>query len=180
MKKWRVILFGVAVLLILGVVSYKIVRSELARRYGTTYRMEVSGFDPHDPFRGRYLAFSMPNTARSELELNGTTAYVTLRNASDGTAYFDVLSGEKPQKGDYLKVNAYGYGGMFRAPFERFYLNEKIAPDAERILQSAFSGPARKRAEIVLRVHRGFACLEDLQIDGTSIVTLAREKMRRK
>ena len=67
-----------------------------------------------------------------------------------GKARFDHLSLEPPESGDWLNVDLRRFRGTrnsFRPPFERFYLNEKLAPEAERILMDAF---ANGEAELVV------------------------------
>ena len=185
MKKLRPVLYVAAVLLIAGAVGWNMVRSEVALRRGTLHRMAIRGFDPHDPFRGRYLAFAMPNQAahntldRKDFDSSGSVAYVTLKPGQEGRTVFDTLTAEPPAEGDYLKVSlAWVSGGRFEPPFNRFYLNEALAPEAEKLLNRALQDQ-HTRAEVVFRVYRGHAALVDLQIDGRSIVELARESRGR-
>ena len=58
-------------------------------------------------------------------------------------------------------------------PFERFYLNEKLAPEAERRLNRALAD-SDSRVELVLKVYRGFACIVDLTINGVPIRELSK------
>ena len=182
MKKLRPVLYVAAVLLIAGAVGWNMVRSEVALRRGTLHRMAIRAFDPHDPFRGRYLAFTMPReAAHSSLgrTFDRSVAYVTLKPGQEGRTVFDTLMAEPPAEGDYLKVSlAWVSGGRFEPPFSRFYLNEALAPEAEKLLNQALRDE-HARAEILFRVHRGHAALVDLQIDGRSIVELARKAERR-
>lgn len=183
MKKVRLVLYVAAVLLIAGAVGWNVVRSEVALRRGTLHRMAIRGFDPHDPFRGRYLAFAMPNQAAHNTlgrEFGKSVAYVTLKPGPEGRTVFDTLTAEPPAEGDSLKVSvAWGSGGRFEPPFSRFYLNEALAPEAEKLLPRALQDQ-HARAEILFRVYRGHAALVDLQINGRSIVELARKAERRR
>ena len=183
MKKLRPVLYVAAVLLIAGAVGWNMVRSEVALRRGTLHRMAIRAFDPHDPFRGRYLAFAMPNQAAHstlDKEFDRSVAYVTLKPGPDGRSVFDTLTAEPPAEGDYLKVSMkWIRSGRFDPPFSRFYLNEALAPEAEKLLNRALRNE-NVRSEILFRVYRGHAALVDLQIDGRSIVELARESARRR
>ena len=185
MKKLRPVLYVAAVLLIVAAAGWNAVRSEVALRRGTLHRMAVRGFDPHDPFRGRYLAFAMPNQAahntldRKDFDSSGSVAYVTLKPGPDGRSVFDTLTAGPPAEGDYLKVSMkWIRSGHFAPPFSRFYLNEALAPEAEKLLNRALQNE-HARSEVLFRVYRGHAALVDLEIDGRSIVELARESRRR-
>lgn len=63
-RRIRLVVFLIASLVILTVVSGKMLLAERAVRLGEEFRFPVQGYDPHDPFRGRYLALSMENRAR--------------------------------------------------------------------------------------------------------------------
>lgn len=187
MKKLRPWLFGAGALLIVAAVGWNMARSEIALRYGTLHRMKIRGFDPHDPFRGRYLAFTMPaDVKKSEISHDrgdfsaGTVAYVTLKRGEDGFSSFETLLAEPPAEGDYLKVSCASRWSSngFVAPFSRFYLNEALAPEAEKLLDRALRDD-KNPPEILFRVHRGHGALADLQIGGRSIVELARESRGR-
>lgn len=182
MKRWKWIAYLFASLLILAVVSAKIVRAEAAYRLGKSYRFPVQTYDPRDPFRGRYLALQMESVARSSDIPGGRTSgplscCVSIVVDEKGKARFDHLSLEPPESGDWLNVDLRRFRGTrnsFRPPFERFYLNEKLAPEAERILMDAF---ANGEAELVVRVYRGFGCVEDLLVDGVPIRELAKKRL---
>lgn len=61
----------------------------------------------------------------------------------------------------------------FVPPFERFYLNEKLAPEAERRLNRALAD-SDSRSNWCLKCHRGFACIVDLTINGVPIRELSK------
>lgn len=183
MKKLRPWLFGAGALLIVAAVGWNMVRSEVALRYGTLHRMKIRGFDPHDPFRGRYLAFTMPTRVeKSEIKTSRTdgVVYVTLKRGDDGFSSFGTMLAEPPAEGEYLKVSPESWGppDEIVAPFSRFYLNEELAPEAETLLNRALRDN-KNPPEILFRVHRGHGALVDLQVGGKSIVELARESRRR-
>lgn len=181
MKRWKWIAYLFASLLILVVVSAKIVRAEVAYRFGKSYRFPVQAYDPRDPFRGRYLALQMQSVARSSDIPDGHTSgplscCVSIVVDEKGKAQFDHLSPEPPESGDWLNVEPLKWRDQnhFYPPFDRFYLNEKLAPEAERILEEAF---VRGRTELVVRVYRGFGCVEDLLVDGVPIRELAKKRL---
>lgn len=181
MKRWKWIGYLLASLLILAVVSAKIMRAAAAHRLGKSYRFPIKAFDPRDPFRGRYLALQMENAARSSDIPDGCTSgplsyCVSIMVDEKGRAQFGHLSSEPPEAGDWLNVEPLRWRDQnhFYPPFDRFYLNEKLAPEAERILMDAF---ANGEAELVVRVYRGFGCVEDLLVDGVPIRELAKQRL---
>ena len=170
-KHWRAALFVAASLLILAVISHSIVRAEITRVKGETFRFPVSGFDPHDIFRGRYLNIRMEDKVRHDAPYAGAwkRAYGILAIDAEGMAYVDKLAKFPPDDVPYLavKMRRY-YSYRFVPPFERYYMNEEDAPIAERILNAALREDGAG-ATLVLKIHNGYAVVEDLEIGGTSI-----------
>ncbi len=189
LKRIRLAVLAVASLMILAVVSGKIFLAERANRFGEEFRFPVRGYDPHDPFRGRYLALTMESRARvnpEDVPQEGGEAYVSIVRRADGGAAFGELSAAPPAgEVPYLKVNCrYRYWDAsdrgewsFEPPFERFYLNEDLAPAAERRLIRAFADSGSK-VELVLNVYRGFACISGLTVDGVPIRELAKSERK--
>jgi hypothetical protein len=56
-------------------------------------------------------------------------------------------------------------------PFTRFYMNEKLAPEAERAYQAIDD---ELPAYLVIRVLDGYGVLEDVLIDGTPLAEYAK------
>ena len=53
-------------------------------------------------------------------------------------------------------------------PFERFYMEEELAPEAERVVRERSRGGQRD-AYIAVRVRSGSAVIEDLFVGGKPI-----------
>lgn len=185
-QRIRLVVFLIASLVILTVVSGKMLLAERAVRLGEEFRFPVQGYDPHDPFRGRYLALSMENRARvrkgEPAPGAGEIVCVSIVRRSDGSAGFGEISRNPPGDGSaWLSVNCshrvwdseVTREWSFVPPFERFYLNEKLAPEAERRLNRALAD-SDSRVELVLKVYRGFACIVDLTINGVPIRELSK------
>ncbi|MDD2597921.1 MAG: GDYXXLXY domain-containing protein [Kiritimatiellae bacterium] len=66
-------------------------------------------------------------------------------------------------------------------PFDRYYLDEKLAPKAEQVYNETRSGDQRNRkaATLLVRVRKGRALIEMLEIDGIPIRDLALEEQAR-
>ncbi|MFA7173742.1 MAG: GDYXXLXY domain-containing protein [Kiritimatiellia bacterium] len=69
------------------------------------------------------------------------------------------------------------YTTTVKLPFDRYYLDEKLAPRAERVYnETRLRDPKkRKAATLLVRVRKGRALIEMLEIDGVPIRDLARE-----
>ena len=61
-------------------------------------------------------------------------------------------------------------------PFDRFYLNERLAPDADRLVAERFQEGNKPVAEC--RLLDGRAVLTDILVDGTSIREVVRQQNR--
>ena len=60
-------------------------------------------------------------------------------------------------------------------PFDRYYLDEKLAPKAEQLYNnSRRRGKGKQDAALFVRVRKGRALIETLEIDGVSIRDLAK------
>ena len=65
------------------------------------------------------------------------------------------------------------YRVHFSLPFERFYMDEKLAPEAEMAYARG-----RQEGVLVVRVWRGLGVIEDLELGGRPIRDVARERQR--
>lgn len=76
-------------------------------------------------------------------------------------------------------VDKYKYTGKYvtsiKVPFERYYLDEKIAPQAERIYQRR-SRRGKQDAVLKVRLRNGYALIEALEIGGVPIRELVKDE----
>jgi uncharacterized membrane-anchored protein len=178
----------------LAVPAAMILGRERTLAEGTQWRFRTEPVDPADAFRGRYLALafvadSAPLPAGTEVAY-GERVYVPLARDAQGFATLGPVALAPPALGDYLRVRTYsalpGDDGaqrvQVRLPFDRLYLDEDLAPQAEAAwrdaggpLPPAASGETTARAAWALvRVRHGEAVLEDVVVEGRSIRELAR------
>lgn len=148
---------------------------------GTLIKLKCTAPDPYDPLRGRYLAVrpdqseaDVPEGAKLE---RGMSVYATLTTGTDGLATVTHLSMTPPASGDFVRVKAgYAYDKKagFEWPFDRFYINEKLAPEADEW----FAENIRKARGVVaeVRVLNGRAVLADLSLDGKSFREILKER----
>ena len=117
-----------------------IVRRELCLRRGDQFKFETRPVDPYDAFRGRYARLWL-NASQApvvpEVSLRrGERVYGWLTVGADGFATFSRFTREAPDDTPYLKVR-YNWSSTnethVELPFDRYYMEESAAPDAERI-----------------------------------------------
>ncbi|OYW75000.1 MAG: hypothetical protein B7Z37_15150 [Verrucomicrobia bacterium 12-59-8] len=183
MKTLPFIIFGIAVLAQWAAPLYQIWTHEQVLAKGTLIKLKCGAPDPYDPLRGRYLAVrpnqsEAPVPAGMELQ-RGTPVYAVLDTGTDGFASISSLSLTPPASGDYLRVKAgYAYNGTTSIvwPFDRFYVNEKLAPEADKWFAENIRSAQGIIAEV--RVLNGRAVLEDLSFDGKPFREILKERIK--
>ena len=161
---------------------------------GEVVRIAVAAPDPYDPLRGRYLRVR-PQEVVVVLEpelahlKSGNKVWVQLEKRSDGLHHIGKVTEEKPSSGDYV-LGTLRHGWWIRDsnspervqkpsidwPFDRFYLNEKLAPQADVGLRENTRGNKTVVAE--LRLLKGKAVLTDLELDGRSFREILKEQVK--
>jgi uncharacterized membrane-anchored protein len=175
----RLALFAVVALVQIAVAGGAILRSELALRTGDAFRFRIQPVDPVDAFRGRYVAirFAIDRApVADDLELRPKKrVFVPIEVAVDGFAILGRADVEPPARGPYLRLRAAGIypdeeGNRFvwvSMPFRRYYMDEDLAPKAER---AVWGGPRGQREAFVsVRVRDGVGVIEELYVDGVPI-----------
>jgi hypothetical protein len=169
----------------LAVPAWMILRCELVLRNGTALRFRTAPVDPYDAFRGRYVAlgFDVQNVpCRSTFRPN-QPLYVLTETDTNGFARLVRAAHAPDAPGTWLKVSARRWSPMSGAtvavdlPFDRFYMDEFQAPEAERAYRSATWRRAGERQPgwLQVRVFRGMAVPEELYVDGKPV----RETIRK-
>jgi len=178
-RKLRLALFTIVALVQIAVAGGAILRSELALRTGEAFRFRIQPVDPVDAFRGRYVAirFAIDRApVADDLELRPKKrVFVPIEIDADGFAILGRADVEPPARGSYLRLQAGGIypdedGNRFvwvSMPFGRYYMDENLAPEAER---AVWGGPRGQREAFVsVRVRDGIGVIEDLYVDGVPI-----------
>ena len=178
-RKLRLALFTVVALVQIAVAGGAILRSELALRTGEAFRFRIQPVDPVDAFRGRYVAirFAIDRApVADDLELRTKRRVFTpIEIDADGFAILGQADVDPPADGPYLRLRATGIypdeeGNRFvwvSMPFRRYYMNEDLAPKAER---AVWGGPRGQREAFVsVRVRDGVGVIEELFVDGVPI-----------
>jgi uncharacterized membrane-anchored protein len=159
-------------------------RYERARREGTLYRFHVEPFDPVDAFRGRYVAIRLTLTTDAFIPREGEEVYVLLQRDTDGFASVHTLSADRPKMGDWLVgtvgSHLWGDGGesaprrprgtRIELPFDRYYMEEGKAPQAERATRPFGPGIGPQMDVTArVRVRHGLGAIEGLDVNGVPI-----------
>lgn len=179
MKHGRLWLLAAAFAAQLSVPAWTIVDREITLARGESFRFRTTVVDPYDAFRGRYVRVAIADdTVQVEdatLFERPSTAYAAIVLDENGYARFDAVTLEPPESGPYMKVRTSGAGGggvRLRPPFDRYYMNERLAPEAERVYRD-HSG-AGGDAYLDVAVRGGNAVIEGLYIEGEPIEAYVR------
>jgi len=136
----------------LAVPGYFVYRHYNTLYTGESYKFEVAPYDPYDPFRGRYVSL------RSSLSLYSSDGeYAMLEKDSAGYAVISGWQSWKPKEGQYIKS----------PKLNRYYMNEKMAPEAERIQRGLDLD--EDTIYLLVKVKNGDYVIEGLYINDVSI-----------
>lgn len=185
MKKFLIILFVFMCVAQWLVPAKMIYDSEVVVTGGVVYKFITQPVDPSDPFRGKYITLSFDaNTIvlrDSGDWVAGEEAFVLFEEDSLGFATPVSISRNEPDAPSFLKttvnyVENYSdspYTVNFTLPFDRFYLEESKASQAEQ----AYWQAQRDTAQVaygVVRIGKGQAVLTDVMINDQSIVDVVK------
>ena len=122
----RLVCFAALCCVALFFVFYKVFRAENTVSNGKEFNFAVSGYDPQDIFRGRYIAFSMQSSVPVSVDIKDHTGpvYGIIKvNPSSKIAYISELSLSKPEGGDYILLRMEYSSARYVSPFDSFYYN---------------------------------------------------------
>ncbi len=183
MKTLPLIIFSIAVLAQWAAPLSQIWTYEKVLAKGTLIKLKCTAPDPYDPLRGRYLAVrpnqrEAPVPAGMELKQD-TQVYAVLTTGADGFATITSLSLTPPASGDYVRVKSryvFNEKALIDWPFDRFYVNEKLAPEADKWFAENIRSVQGITAEV--RVFNGRAVLEDLSLDGKPFREILKARLK--
>jgi len=150
---------------------------------GKVFRFKTRPVDPSDPFRGKYITLDFEAAAfpdnSSRVWERGQKIFVLLGEDSDGFARIvDLVEDNPDPEVDYVEAEVSFVDGenvSITYPFERFYLEESRASDAEKVYRDANRNDSTQTAHAVVRIKNGKPALEDVMINDRSIVDIVRE-----
>lgn len=174
MKKFSIwILIAVCVVQIGATVWGPIEKSYVLAK-GNVYKMKITGLDPFDPFRGRYLTINFKQDRAdfidkynvTEEEFYSKKVYLVFGKGADGLDRIEYATVVKPTDRDYV-VPKYAYLEKkvnFTMPFDSYYVNTNDATAMESVLANNIQD-----AYVTIRVLNDKAVLEKLYIGDKTI-----------
>ena len=173
-KSMTMLLFALMVVAQLAVPVTMIAERELTLRQGTEYRFRCAPVDPYDAFRGKYVAIGIE--LEGDLTWRGTplrrnqAVFVALDVDDEGFARATSLTLEPPESGDYIEAKVSWWASVEESvpltyPFDRYYMEESIAPEAERAYRDATWSEV-EQTYITVRVRSGRSVIDELFIGG--------------
>lgn len=183
MKIFTIVLFAVMVVAQWFVPMSMVYETEDTRIHGKRFRFETQPIDPTDPFRGKYITL---NYTLSTYETNTTgwedemDVYVTVASDTNEIARMVEVSHTPPENTtSYFKAKVDGHNAntlFISFPFERFYLEESKAADAETLYNDNNRDENRKPAYAEVYILSGKTYLTDVKIDGESVVDIVKRR----
>jgi len=156
---------------------------------GKEFKFKTAPIDPSDPFRGKYINLNFnENTFEIQNKENwtrGETVFVLLVNDNNGFAKIKSVSKVKPlDSQDFLKakVGYVIYDGLklsIEYPFDRFYMEESKASDAELTYRRAVPDTSQVTYALV-NIKNGESVLKDVMINGISIREIVKQEQQNK
>ena len=148
----------------------KVIEFEFPSTEPLELKFKAAGFDPRDPFRGRYLALMIEDSLPvKESPAGAESLFITFTVDDAGFARPLAYHTRRPETPCALRVhNYYQLDGNvgFIYPFDRFYVNEDDAERAERLFLET---PADDRVLVVKLHANGTYQVTDLLLGGISI-----------
>jgi uncharacterized membrane-anchored protein len=149
---------------------------------GTVYKFKTQPVDPSDPFRGKYIVlnFEVNGIADTTSYESGELVNIIFENDSAGFAKPLAALRETPSEGPYLQTTVtYSSGGehpmvYFNLPFDRFYLEESKASEAEQLYWQSRQDSTQITYGLV-RIGSGAAVLTDVMINDKSITKMVEQ-----
>lgn len=186
-NRWYALAFAGMCILYLSIPVLMIRQQESILKKGALYRFALQPIDPPDAFRGRYLElnFNMPSfPPPGELVEYGQKVFLTVTKDSVGMGQFETLYTDPPHDTpDYVTARVGGTSShevhcFVPDEMRRFYLNEDLAPLADKWYADLLSRDDRKAVQVTadLRILRGKALIEQLYFEGVPVAEYIRGK----
>lgn len=190
----------------LAAVTWMIASREIVLATGQEVKFVTSPVDPADPFRGRYVALRFEAAVvESETDLAPASGPIcaVLSVDNDGYATITALLADPPADAPYITITRWyrtwdnpvpaevtdetandvpqTYHYALTLPFDRYYMNEKAAPQAETAYREALANRTQTAADpkgnyLAVCVRNGKAVARQLYIDGQPVEEMLRAK----
>jgi hypothetical protein len=164
----------------IAVPAHMIIGRERVLQSGQVFKFRTAPIDPYDAFRGRYVALSFEENkakiAPGASVQGGQFVYVDVETGYDDYARFGLARLDPPADRPYLKLRAGSRSDdtvYLTLPFDRFYMPEDLAPEAERVYRDHTSR-SQHDAYVTVRVRDGVGAIENLYVGGRPIADAIR------
>jgi len=154
---------------------------------GKEFKFKTAPIDPNDPFRGKYITLNFnENTIEIQNKENwvrGETVFLLLVTDNNGFAKIKSVSKAKPfDSQDFLKakINYVIHDGSkvsIEYPFDRFYMEESKAYDAELTYRRTLPDTSQVPYALV-NIKNGESVLKDVMINGISIREIVKQEQQ--
>ena len=184
-NKMKYILLAVLLLTFIGqwyVSADMLIEQQTTSSLGVKMKFHTAPVDPYDPFRGRYIRLNFSHDTisvdTSQKYSSGQEVYVVFGTDSNNYAVPAQLYDKQPEGKVYLRCNI-GYINRRRGnegkqkisldyPFDRYYMNEKSAPNAEKVYRDSGSDDQLNTFAVV-SIFKGSTVLESIFINDVTI-----------
>lgn len=186
-NQWYALAFAGMCVLYLAIPVLMIRQQESILKEGAVYRFALQPIDPPDAFRGRYLElnFNLPSfPSPTELTTYRQKVFLTVTKDSVGMGQFDALHIDPPHDTpDYVMARVGGTSShevycFVPDEMQRFYLNEDLAPLADKWYADLLSRDDRPQVPVTvdLRILKGKALIEQVYFEGVPVAEYIRGK----
>ncbi len=172
--KTKKIIFAAFALIIVLIPLYLIFKSEDVLKNGHQHKLRLQGYDPMDPFRGKFLRIRFENSVRCETGMKeGDLGFVLLEKDTSGFSHFSYVQKERPPHSDYVEAKIIMvYEGRAELDFDnlnKYFINEDQAGEAEEIIAD-FTRMAPDKIHLNIRVLDGEARIEDIIVKSKKLL----------
>lgn len=184
-KNSIIILFLFVVMAQLFVPAQMIYNQEDIINTGKIVKFQCEPIDPNDPFRGKYITLNFKESGIKVKNLKdwnrNETVFAKITTSQEGFAKIKSISKTEPTDNSiYLKLKI-NYIADYNNentiyldfPFNRFYMNENKAKNAEKVYAES-TMDTTKIAYALVAAKNGEAVIKDVLIDNISIKELAK------
>ncbi|MGD0059536.1 MAG: GDYXXLXY domain-containing protein [Verrucomicrobiia bacterium] len=167
--------FALAAVAQLTVPAWMIVSHERTLLTGKVFKFRTAPVDPYDAFRGRYVRLQieqkpLPIPAGAQWKI-GQEVFALIETDATGFSRLGELRATRPDGWPYLTVRVNQIAGptaWLLVPLDRFYMEENLAPAAEKAYRE-HSRASGRDAYITVRIRDGAGVIENLWVDGVPI-----------
>ena len=188
---WLLLAFLLVAMVQLYVPAQMIWNREEILETGKAYKFRTAPIDPNDPFRGKFVSLRFEQNWVKVRERDNwkyeEELFVNLKIDAKGFAKVAGISKSKPAAGtsfvkakvDYVS-NENGLKKLyFTYPFDRLYLEETLAQEAEETYAET-QQDTTQIAFALVKIKDGDAVLQDVFIDSVSITEIVKARQASK